>query len=573
MSATDSPTLDPLLAEIHALREATDLGTLVTGAAAAVVRLTGGLSGAAYIESGQGDPAFADAGQPSSTMKEARSVALARLAENDHSSAVPLADEPDTLTVSFHSHFARGALLAERQGLTSGGAVANVLEEYARQVSLSATALVALDSLQLLRRTQGAIVEAVSVGIVVVVEWKVSLLNCSGAQLLGVTPDAICGEPFSGLWPDLARAMERGQSLAQQPMHLQDELLSVTLCPILEGFRAGCAAVTFFKTVMPSTSSRTPTRMPRSAFNLVGVIGVSEAMARVRDIAQVAARSSSGLLIEGESGVGKEVLAQAIHAAGPRRRQPFVAVLCAAIPHELLESELFGYEAGSFTGASPRGRSGHFEAAQGGTLLLDDILDMPLDMQAKLLRVLQERVITRVGGSRPQPIDVRIIATSHPSLAEAVRQGRFRADLYYRLHVLSIVIPPLRERRQDIKSLAEHFLRKHAAVQGSNLTTLGAEALRQLEAHTWPGNARELEHWIESEIHFASPDETCLRCLTRVPADLAPQQAPVVRSLRDVERELYAAAMASAAGDVSRAARNLGISRGKLYRKLRLYEA
>ena len=304
-----------------------------------------------------------------------------------------------------------------------------------------------------------------------------------------------------------------------------------------------------------------------------GLIGITPAIARIREVSLVAAQSSSGVLIEGESGTGKEVLSQAIHAAGPRSGQPFVAVLCAAIPRELLESELFGYEAGSFTGASPKGRAGKFEMAQGGTLLLDDVVDMPLDMQAKLLRVLQERVVTRLGASRPRPIDVRIIATSNRTISEAVRAGLFRADLYYRLNVLSIPLPPLRERPEDLKTLAEHFLRKHSPAHGSALRTIGPAALRALQSYSWPGNVRELEHCIESEIHFASPKEVCLDQLNRQFAAVATQRsAGTVRTLRELERELYTGAIEDAEGDVSRAARELGISRGKLYRKLRLYE-
>src|SRR5258706_9480964 len=180
-------------------------------------------------------------------------------------------------------------------------------------------------------------------------------------------------------------------------------------------------------------------------FGLADVIGRSTATAAVRELAGIAAPSSSSLLIEGESGVGKEVLAQAVHSTGPRRERPFIAVHCAAIPRELLESELFGYEPGAFTGASPHGHAGKFEMAEGGTLLLDDIVELPLDMQAKLLRALQERAVTRLGGSRPRPVNARIVATANRPLRAAADSGAFRPDLFYRLNVLHIVIPPLRE--------------------------------------------------------------------------------------------------------------------------------
>jgi len=307
-------------------------------------------------------------------------------------------------------------------------------------------------------------------------------------------------------------------------------------------------------------------------FGLADVIGRSTATAAVRELAGIAAPSSSSLLIEGESGVGKEVLAQGVHSGGPRRERPFIAVHCAAIPRELLESELFGYEPGAFTGASPHGHAGKFEMAEGGTLLLDDIVELPLDMQAKLLRALQERAVTRLGGSRPRPVNARIVATANRPLRAAADSGAFRPDLFYRLNVLHIVIPPLRERPEDIGPLAEHFLHRYAAAKGRRLRTIGAQALRSLELYSWPGNVRELEHWIEREIHFAPPEATCLERLTREPAPVEHQRpAPVIRPLREVEREIYAAAIAEAAGDLTRAARELGVSRGKLYRKLEMY--
>jgi len=303
------------------------------------------------------------------------------------------------------------------------------------------------------------------------------------------------------------------------------------------------------------------------------LIGRSPALARVREVCRVAARSTSSLLIEGESGVGKEVLAQAVHAGGLRAQAPFIAVHCAAIPRDLLESELFGYERGAFTGADPHGRPGKFELADGGTLLLDDVVELPLEMQAKLLRTLQEKSVTRLAAKRPRTIDVRIIATTNVPLRQAVADGRFRADLFYRLNVLHLPVPPLRERREDIRMLAEHFLHRYSPLLGRRLETLGEEALASLEAHTWPGNVRELEHWIESEIHFAPPEATCLQRLRHEPGNVPEvRAAAAVRPMADVEREVYAEALALCGGDVTRAAKELGVSRGKLYRKLRLYD-
>jgi len=205
-------------------------------------------------------------------------------------------------------------------------------------------------------------------------------------------------------------------------------------------------------------------------------------------------------------------------------------------------------------------------------LLLDDVADLPLEMQAKLLRVLQERSVTRLGGSRSRPVDVRVVATSNVPLRRAIDAGRFRADLFYRLSVLSIPIPPLRSRKDDLRRLAEHFLRKYSPLHGRRIETVCGEALLAIESYSWPGNVRELEHWMESEVHFASPSAVSLERLARLPTSgEQPAGAPAVRSLREVERELCAAAIAASGGDVTGAARDLGISRGRLYRKLRLY--
>jgi transcriptional regulator with PAS, ATPase and Fis domain len=199
------------------------------------------------------------------------------------------------------------------------------------------------------------------------------------------------------------------------------------------------------------------------------------------------------VLIQGESGTGKELIARFVHASSPRSQQPFVAVNCAALPESLLESELFGHEKGAFTGAQSR-KIGKFELAQGGTILLDEISEMELALQAKLLRVLQEREVDRVGGKDPVSIDVRVLATTNRNLEESVREGKFRADLYYRLNVIPLTLPPLRERRPDIKLLTEHFMRQYL---GEHAPTLPAQVLEALMSHSWPGNIRELQNAVQ----------------------------------------------------------------------------
>lgn len=230
-----------------------------------------------------------------------------------------------------------------------------------------------------------------------------------------------------------------------------------------------------------------------------GIIGKSESIHRILDLAKRVAKSSSTVSIAGESGTGKEVFAKAIHAWSPRAKKSFVAINCSAIPENLLESELFGHAKGSFTGAVEK-KIGLFEEADGGTLFLDEIGDLNLTLQAKLLRVLQEKEIKRVGENQMRPVDVRVIAATHKDLRHEVQEKRFREDLFFRLNVIPIKIPPLRERREDIMPLAEHFLKKFNALNGSNIAGFKKNAKEYLLTHAWRGNVRELENTIERAV-------------------------------------------------------------------------
>src|SRR5690242_1289085 len=231
-----------------------------------------------------------------------------------------------------------------------------------------------------------------------------------------------------------------------------------------------------------------------------------DAMAAVVKLAQQIAGSDASVLITGESGTGKEVLARYLHSRSQRAKKPFISVNCAAIPENLLESELFGHEKGAFTGALAR-RIGKFEEANGGTLLLDEISEMDVRLQAKLLRALQERVIDRVGGNRPVPVDIRIVATSNRNLAEAVRDGKFREDLLFRLNVVNLKLPPLRQRPSDIAELAQYFVKKYSEANGLPVRPISAEARRALSIHRWPGNVRELENTLHRAVLLSSGPE------------------------------------------------------------------
>jgi DNA-binding NtrC family response regulator len=246
-------------------------------------------------------------------------------------------------------------------------------------------------------------------------------------------------------------------------------------------------------------------------------IAESPAMKEVLEVIHQVADSKATVLITGESGAGKEVVARALHTFSSRSGQPFVAVSCAALPETLLESELFGYEKGAFTGAQGA-KAGRFELAQGGTLFLDEIGEIPMATQVKLLRVLQEREFERLGASKPTKVDVRLVTATNRDLREAVDEGIFRLDLMYRLQVVELYIPPLRQRKEDIEPLAQHFLAKYCAENDRERLNLGKEALSHLRGYAWPGNVRELENTIERAVVLSRPDETELTIRLLPPA-------------------------------------------------------
>ena len=321
----------------------------------------------------------------------------------------------------------------------------------------------------------------------------------------------------------------------------------------------------------------------KAIYDFADIKGSSAAMAQSLRLAKVASGNAMTTLILGESGVGKELFAQAIHNGGPRRNQPFIVVNCGAIPRDLVQSELFGYEAGAFTGAKRQGTPGKFELADGGTIFLDEIGDMPLSAQISLLRVLQEGEVTRVGGKQPTRVDVRVVAATHRDLNAAVSSGAFRRDLYYRLNVLRIQVPPLRSRREDIAELAIFFLEKIAKALHKPLSGFTPAALETLRAYDWPGNVRELENLLErTAVVAAGP---------RIDADDLPQEctasgaaqgshsvcfAPVATDAAPPSQEILCKAPADlvealrqAGGNVRVAARTLGVSRVTLYARIR----
>ena len=302
------------------------------------------------------------------------------------------------------------------------------------------------------------------------------------------------------------------------------------------------------------------------------MVGESPRMREIFQFIAKVAQSNSTVLLLGESGTGKELVARAIHQNSPRSHQPFVAINCAAITETLLESELFGYEKGAFTGAAAQTR-GKLEVAEGGTVFLDEIGELAGPLQAKLLRVLQEHEFTRVGGTRPIKLDVRLVAATNRNLEEAARQGSFRPDLFYRLNVVSKCMPPLRERREDVSLLANYFVRKYSAKVGRRVSGISPPAEKCLLNYNWPGNVRELENAIEHAVvlgltEILLPEDLPETVLESAPAGSVPA-GEFHAAVTETKRQLIRNALADAAGNHTKAAKRLGLQRNYLHRLIR----
>jgi PAS domain S-box-containing protein len=313
----------------------------------------------------------------------------------------------------------------------------------------------------------------------------------------------------------------------------------------------------------------------RAKYSLENFVGESLVMKNLKEMVRKVAKSPSTVLIRGESGTGKELLAHSIHNLSPRRSRPFVKINCAALPENLLESELFGYEEGAFTGAKKGGKIGKFEQANGGTIFLDEIGDMPLNMQVKILRVLQEKEVERLGGTKSIKVNVRVIAATNRNLEELIKQGKFREDLFYRLNVVNIEIPPLRQRKEDIPLLVDFLLKKLCKTMGSGKKTIGQAALNILLKYSWPGNVRELENILERALNVVEGDEiepAHLPYYIRQPKNsLLECEFHLKTIVEDTEKEVIKRALNTTGGNALEAAHLLGISKSTFYEKVAKY--
>ncbi len=425
---------------------------------------------------------------------------------------------------------------------------------------------------------------------------RIVWMNDRYPKRLGVAdPSSAIGQPVESILPNslMREVVDSGRAIMLDIMDFGEESFVVVRLPLRDetGLVIGGIGLMLLDDAMslaPLVSrfnrlkldyadvQRCLAEARRAKYTLSSIIGASDACNALKQQARRAARTRAPVLIQGETGTGKELLTQAIHNTSLRADQAFVAVNIAAVPETLLESEFFGVCAGAYTGAERKGREGKFKLADGGTLFLDEIGEMPAALQAKLLRVLQEGEFEALGSNRLIPVDVRIVAATSRDLQADVEAGRFRADLYYRLNVVTLNIPPLRERLTDLPLLCEHMLERLCQKLGLPPREISAEALSRLHQHNWPGNIRELQNVLERAL-MMSDSETLL--LADIDASLpiaraAPQASAslsLAQTIAEAEKTAIRNALASCGGNKARAAVELGISRTSLYEKLALH--
>lgn len=410
------------------------------------------------------------------------------------------------------------------------------------------------------------------------------MFDSCGLRLASFGPDGYSSRG-AGQYTALGKESMQKRRAVFGPSLLEKGAQAVRI-PITEKFGIGfnnVVAVRQKKKILESASAAYPWQQ---RYTFADIVGRSPAIKKCREQAAQIAAGQSTVLIWGETGTGKELFAQSIHSAGPRRDGPFVAVNCGALPASLVESQLFGYEEGAFTGARKGGQLGLFEQAGGGTLLLDEVGEMDYELQAKLLRVLQEREVVRIGGKKPVSVDVRIIASTNKDLMQLVKDRKFRDDLFYRLNVVDLKIPPLRERAEDITYLARHFLRRFNQIFMSPVRRIGEEAAWYLEGYNWPGNVRELQNCVERSMNLCDRETIMPEHLPVIIRDYvdkkageksrpAPEKRPEAGSLgsaaREAEKKAIEEALRLAGQNRREAAERLGISPVTLWRRMKQY--
>jgi PAS domain S-box-containing protein len=403
--------------------------------------------------------------------------------------------------------------------------------------------------------------------------------NSAAARLLGLDRGDLVGRSLAQLWPELKalKDFQTGrESVSREELYRRGDrwVHFIVTVRLIEAEQGGGRVLSFWD---PSEACYLTNHTAGTGlrFTFADIIGRSEIIQQVKERAMRVAAGNSTVLITGESGTGKGVFARAIHSASPRARGPFVSINCGAIPENLLESELFGYEKGAFTGALKEGKAGKFELADSGTIFLDEIGEMPPHLQVKLLHVLQNREVERVGGTRKVPVDIRIIAASNRDLDKMMQERKFRKDLYFRLGVIPLHIPPLRERKEDIPLFVEHCLKKYAQKLNKPPLTVSPEVTELFLKYHWPGNVRELENAIEYAMNMCSGNNLSManlppRIYSEAEAEIDGQSTLKIL-VQDYERrifEQYLQRFGASSNAKNEIAQVLGISRATLYRKL-----
>ncbi len=408
-----------------------------------------------------------------------------------------------------------------------------------------------------------------------VVGGDVVLFDKNGIRMYIVRPDGSVNQKDAGTYNELCDNVMREMRPSVGPSTLAKGSTAVRI-PLSKNygiaFNNGLAVQRQVRLLQESKRYQT------ARYQLENIIGDSEIMARAKEMAAKAANSSSTVLIYGETGTGKELFAHAVHNASDRSLKPFVALNCGALPENLIESLLFGYQEGAFTGAKKGGQIGVFEQAQGGTLFLDEISEMPFNLQVRLLRVLQEGEVTRLGDSKARRVDVRLIASTNRDLPAMIAHGSFRADLYYRLNVLTITVPPLRERKADIPSLLNHFIHKYSNLLGKNPQEISAPVLDAFRNYDWPGNVREVQNYVEYMINMIDSTDAIISLKILPPALLGVAVKKHVDTgkrhenyLAQSEKELLVETLNRNNGNKALSAQELGLSRTTFWRRLKKY--
>jgi transcriptional regulator with PAS, ATPase and Fis domain len=439
------------------------------------------------------------------------------------------------------------------------------------------------------------VVDTLQIGVIISDHaGRIIYINDTYARFLDIDPQAEVGKHATEVIANtrLHIVAQTGQMEINYPHQFKEHGFLVHRVPIKENDKV-IAVVGLILFDSASTASRLAEKVSHlqskvhlyenellslrsTRYTMDSIVGACKAMTALKWQAVKAAATSLPVVIVGESGTGKELFAQAVHNASPRRFHPFVRVNCAAIPRELFESELFGYDKGAFTGARVTGKPGKIELAHHGSLFLDEIGDLPLEMQPKLLRVLEEKDFERVGGTRLVKSNFRLLAATNHNLEDMLRENRFRTDLFYRLNVITLQVPPLRERREDILPIATHLLKQIAHDCGLPEVGISPEAENVLVDYGWPGNVRELSNVLERAVHYAERDRVELSDLPRYlsqkdkrPRGAAPE--PLRRVQHSAEKEALRRALEAAGFNKARAARMLGIHRSLFYKKLKKY--